>query len=398
MLKKCPECNLQVSDKAITCPHCGYPIIPTAKRLYYSNRRRRLPNGFGRITKISNQNLRNPYRAMITIGKTEDGKPISRILKPKGYFKTYNDAYAALIEYNKNPYDFSNDITVSELYNIWSEKYYKEVPSVEDATKSAWNYCSSIKDLRVTELRARHIKYCIEEGVYKDRHAPASIKIRIKVLFNLMLDYAVEYEIVERNYARTFSKEYQTEPHKHHMTFTEEEVGILWDNLSIPYVDVLLIQCYSGMRPQELGLIEIKNVDLNARFMTGGLKTEAGKNRIIPIHSKIYPLVRMRYNNAKIIGSDFLINCESNHTHKNSFQMSYGKYRKRFYKIVEQLGLDPGHKPHDGRKTFVTMAKKAEVDEYAIKYIVGHRIYDITEDVYTERSSEWLLSEIEKIT
>lgn len=24
----CPECNGQVSDKAATCPHCGYPIAP----------------------------------------------------------------------------------------------------------------------------------------------------------------------------------------------------------------------------------------------------------------------------------------------------------------------------------------------------------------------------------
>lgn len=25
----CPECNGQVSDKAVTCPHCGYPITLT---------------------------------------------------------------------------------------------------------------------------------------------------------------------------------------------------------------------------------------------------------------------------------------------------------------------------------------------------------------------------------
>lgn len=26
MLIYCPECELQISDKAITCPHCGYPL------------------------------------------------------------------------------------------------------------------------------------------------------------------------------------------------------------------------------------------------------------------------------------------------------------------------------------------------------------------------------------
>ena len=48
-------------------------------------------------------------------------------------------------------------------------------------------------------------------------------------------------------------------------------------------------------------------------------------------------------------------------------------------------------------KHFVTMAKKYDVDEYAIKYMVGHKITDITEKVYTAREFDWLREEIEKI-
>lgn len=43
------------------------------------------------------------------------------------------------------------------------------------------------------------------------------------------------------------------------------------------------------------------------------------------------------------------------------------------------------------------MAKKNKVDEYAIKYIIGHAITDITEKTYTKRNIEWLKEEIEKI-
>ena len=43
------------------------------------------------------------------------------------------------------------------------------------------------------------------------------------------------------------------------------------------------------------------------------------------------------------------------------------------------------------------MAKRANVDEYAIKRIIGHQIVDLTERVYTDRSIDWLRSEIEKI-
>ena len=42
-------------------------------------------------------------------------------------------------------------------------------------------------------------------------------------------------------------------------------------------------------------------------------------------------------------------------------------------------------------------AKKAGIDEYAIKYMVGHKISDITEKVYTQREFDWLKEEIEKI-
>ena len=61
------------------------------------------------------------------------------------------------------------------------------------------------------------------------------------------------------------------------------------------------------------------------------------------------------------------------------------------------MELNPEHKPHDPRKHFITMAKKYKVDEYAIKYIVGHSITDLTENVYTDREDSWLLEEMQKI-
>ena len=49
------------------------------------------------------------------------------------------------------------------------------------------------------------------------------------------------------------------------------------------------------------------------------------------------------------------------------------------------------------RKDIVFSAKRYGVDEYAIKYMVGHKISDITEKVYTRREFAWLREEIEKI-
>ena len=77
--------------------------------------------------------------------------------------------------------------------------------------------------------------------------------------------------------------------------------------------------------------------------------------------------------------------------------ITFKAYTYGFQAIIKQLNINPNHRPHDGRKQFVTMAKRFKVDEYAIKYIAGHRINDITERVYTDRDFEWLSEEIEKI-
>ncbi len=412
MLMQCPECDLQVSDKATYCPHCGYPMQPNIiprKSRNKNKKHRRLPNGFGQISEIKNRNLRNPFRAMVTVGKTPTGRPICKPLKPESYFPTYNDAYAALIKYNKNPYDLEPAITVKQLYDRWSEEYFNVLKSDSSARtiKSAWSYCSSVYDMRVCDLRARHIKGCIDDGIAmvkgKEKHPSAGTKTRIKSMFNLMLDYALEYEIVDRNYARTFNlsddiiKE-KEDAKRGHIPFSDEEMQKLWEHSNaMKYVDVILIQCYSGWRPQELGLLELKNVDINNWTFTGGMKTPAGLDRIVPIHSKIRPLIIAKYKEAQELGSDYLINCTDATTHRSSKMFTYDKYQKRFNKIRDELRLNPQHRAHDGRMHFITIAKKYKVDEYAIKYMVGHSIQDITERVYTKREITWLKEEIEKI-
>lgn len=409
MLTQCPECELPVSDKANACPHCGYPLKPSEKqkRPRKSNKRRRLPNGFGQISEIKNRNLRNPFRAMVTVGKTPEGKPICKPLKPESYFATYNDAYAALVEYNKNPYDLEPSITMQELYDKWLPEYEKTVKSTKSVT-SAWAYCSGVYKMRVMDIRARHVKGCMEEGVAiirgKEQHPSATMKNQIKSLFNMMLDYALEYELVDRNYSRTFNlteetvKEIQSVK-KEHIAFTDEEMDLLWTNISSKQgIDILLIQCYSGWRPQELGLLELKDVDLENWTFRGGIKTDVGENRVVPIHSRIQDLVLRKYQEAEALGSPYLLNwADPNNRNKKNIKLTYARYQKAFERIRDELKLNPNHRPHDGRTHFVTMAKRYGVDEYAIKYMVGHKISDITEKVYTRREFAWLREEIEKI-
>jgi len=57
---------------------------------------------------------------------------------------------------------------------------------------------------------------------------------------------------------------------------------------------------YTGMRSGEIRSIKKENIFLDENYMIGGIKTEAGKGRIIPIHPKIKDLI---FDNTS--GKDF---------------------------------------------------------------------------------------------
>lgn len=407
MLMKCPECGLQVSDKAIMCPHCGLPLSDKPIPQKRSKRKhRRLPNGFGQITEIKGKPLRKPFRAMVTVGKTPKGKPICKILKPEGYFATYNEAYEALVKYNSNPYDLDKEMTMDELYKAWFAHHSKNVkPQSLSWLDNAWAYCSSIYTMKVRDVRTRHIKGCLEQGfvvIEGEEHRPPKTVINnMKSLMNMILDYAVEYELTDKNYSRAFSMDKKVirtieNDRQNHISFSDSEMKTLWANITEPYVDILLIHCYTGFRPQELANITLNGVDLENWTITAGMKTEAGENRLVPIHTCIRDFVKKRYDEAKSLGSDYLFNIP--HGKRGIVEpMTYNTYKREFKNIINRFGMNQLHRPHDPKKQFTTMAKKYNLNEYAIKMLVGHKIYDITEKIYTDRDPKWLAEEVEKI-
>ena len=102
-----------------------------------------------------------------------------------------------------------------------------------------------------------------------------------------------------------------------------------------------------------------------------------------------------------IKGPDYFANhsliLSNNQKKKDRLKLTYDKYKHRFEKIIKEYDMNPKHRAHDGRKQFITMCKKYNIDEYALKYIVGHKITDITERVYTDRDIEWLKEEMSKV-
>lgn len=346
----------------------------------------RLPNGYGSVYKISG-NRRKPWIAR----KTKNVYLDEVTMKQKqtydiiGYYETKQKALQALAKYNEDPYDLHADsITFSETYEKWSEEHFKTiVPSAVRTWKAAYNYCKPLYNLKMKELRVEHL-----ERTIKNADVGNSTKGRIKSLFNLMYKYAMKHEIVDKDYAQLCNSIKRTAPNKEAIPFSEKEIKLLWENINFPFVDMILIGIYSGWRPQELSILKTSGIDFENNTMFGGIKTEAGKNRYVPIHPLILPLIKSRYDS----NNEYLFIDENGQQGTN---MTYDKYRNRFKKVISRFNMK--HRPHETRHTFITLAKESNMDEYILKLIVGHAIVDVTEKIYTHRTMEQLQKEINKI-
>ena len=351
----------------------------------------KLPNGYGSIYKLSGKR-RKPWIVRKTVGWKID--PVTHKSKQQyitiGNYTTRADAMAALANYNENPYDIkTNSITFSDVYELWSKEHFETiVPSACRTWKSAYSYCSSLYNMRFKDLRASHL-----EGAIRDADVGSPTKSRMKSLFNMLYRYALKHDIVDKNYAELCDSVKNGEAKIIRIPFSDKEIKLLWDNLDFPFVDMILIGIYSGWRPQELAILKVDDINLEAKTFYGGLKSDAGRNRIVPIHPAIFNLVENNYDSAIAMGSKYLFNDPNS---RNGIHMTYDKYRGRFNKVNTRFGMK--HKPHDTRHTFITAAKAAGVDEYILKLIVGHSITDVTEATYTHRTIQQLYNEICKIS
>lgn len=344
----------------------------------------KLPNGFGRISEIKNKNLRNPFRAMITVGRDPEGHPIGKIL---GYYPSWYAAYDALADYHKNPYELDKEtLTIEALYDKWSATYFSELSSDSAArtVRAAWLYVTpSFRRLNAATIQPQAMKDFITQDAQKIENgkvtfASDNIKSRIKSLFNLMYDYAVLSGLVSVNPARQFSlKGIQGKIEKQRKDknpISREHEQQLWDDLEYGCTRMILINIYSTWRPEELIELKKANINLQEMTMTGGIKTQAGENRLVPIHPKIQELVRYYYDRSD---GDFLFYDED-----KKERMTYDKYRGRFKKIMIRHGWTE-YSPSCPRHTFSTRAKEMRMEDLARKLMMGHEITDVTDKHYT---------------
>jgi integrase len=207
------------------------------------------------------------------------------------------------------------------------------------------------------------------------------------ILFYLMnedmiFDYATQNDIVSKNYAKFIKIEEKIE--KTGSIFTDEEIQTLWKHSEEPIARMLLILIYTGMRIGELLQMNKDTIHLDECYMVGGSKTEAGKDRVIPIHNDILPLVKMQLGDNKWLYQT----SKGNPTNYSNLSPVANKY---------MLKLGMNHKFHDARKTAISLMHTAGIPMETIKIIVGHAGTDVTEKVYLYKNIHELVETVNRM-
>ena len=331
---------------------------------------KRLPKGFGSVQTLTGSR-RKPYAVRIWNNNTARYKYI-------GYYSTYQEALTALAEYNKNPYDANlANITVAELWEIFQERRFSVISdSGKIVYTAAFKHLKSIHSVPIRELKTYTLQAAVDNiprGWETKSHALS--------LLNQLFNIAMELDVIQKNYA-AFVKLPSKPQSSKHSAFTKEEIKILFENVfAEKWADTVLILIYTGMRPSELLKIKTADVHLNERYMVGGLKTKAGRERVIPICDKVLPFIRKRFNP----NTEYLIE-------ENNKPVTYSHYAKYFADCMKSLNMK--HLPHDGRHTFASMANTKGINATSVKLIMGHSSGDITEKVYTHKAVEELLQAV----
>lgn len=272
--------------------------------------------------------------------------------------------------------------------------------------KTAFNNSKDLHDKVYKDLKAsdfmKHLKEC---GRGKE-----SQRQMVNLYMNLD-KYALEEDIITKGYAQFITtttsnrkeiKKAKDKKIEKDILFSYEQIEYLWNfetrskglkehtkKEREQFIrDFWLMLLYCGCRADELLSVYTANIFLEDNYFIGGLKTEAGINRTIPIHPAVKHLYEKYYNPK----NEFLF------MQPNGNKMDYDYYLYHYKYNFKDLHPEVSeHTAHDARHTLRNELRKLNVKDIIINSIIGHSNDDVGEDIYSHVSIEEKLEAIKLV-
>lgn len=348
-------------------------------------------NGSGTIRKVKGANGTKFYAYAPARYEYVEGER-KCIREPLGSFRKKSEAKEAIDAFNAAPskkYNYSP----AEIYEEWSSIAFDDIgEQTQSNYRSAWaQVCYAwgsrinepIRDRTVAEIREIYDYWMVEHEILrKGRGKPFKTKAgplsksslqKIKALLTQMYRYCMANNIVNQNYAELVR--IPKDAHEgQKRALTDLEFKKLEDGYkNIPGGDACYVLCYTGWRVSEFCSLTRFSYDPKEKVLHGGMKTDSGKNRIVPLHPKIIPIVERWYNESTGVL----------YPRKEGKPYDKDTFRDEVWNpCMQALGLPADLTPHSARHTYGTRLSAAGARSEDIKELMGHSDYSVTANTY----------------
>jgi len=210
-------------------------------------------------------------------------------------------------------------------------------------------------------------RYYIEEFLNKpfdDRiWAPKTANGALAAI-NSMFLYAVNEEYLDKAPTKSI-EHFQLNENTEAKYYTEEELKLIWKNVSPHWVDFLKALYYTGARKGELINLVWENVNIEKKYITiistKEYKTKTGEKRTVPLNSSAVRIIKKQKGiNAKYV-----------FTGKEGNKINRDKPYRALKTALKKSGIEGNI--HKFRHTFASHLVIAGESLYAVKELLGHK-------------------------
>lgn len=361
---ECIKCKKALQEDFLWCPYCG-------KKQTSEKKHKKRANNTGTIYKREG-NLSRPWIA----------KKNNVYI---GAFKTRTEAQKALERITDVDVNDKYNMTFREVYERWEAERKREISGkMLKNYQLAFKHCPKLHDMKIRKILRSDYQAAVI--ALEERGMSKSTCNKLRVLLGQLGSWAMDEGITLSNPAQdlsTVAKQKSTRE-----IFSEDDIQkIKASKLDAADIALILISC--GCRPGELFSVPL--VNCREDHFIGGSKTEAGKNRVIPIGPDgiaAYTKIREKAIAEK---ASFLIDGYSG---KNKTAPNYTK--RDWRELMEEIGAD-GMTPYNCRHTFITRAIRSGMDLPKLEAIVGHVDRETTK-IYTHLHAQDLVAAVQSVS
>lgn len=358
----CRKCSRVLPDDAVFCCYCG--IKQEAPKRKASKR----ANGTGSVKKRGKTwTAIGPARTIFKNGKFVTYRPT------QGGFATRTEALLAAPTVGQVVKDRTKKLTFSEIYAKWLDRHKERVSKgTLYCYTAAYKHYSDLYPAPFVDLVTEDWQGCVDDCTGGKR-----TRENMKALGTLLYKYAAEQNMTDKNFAQYIYIGKLDQVSRHAFEREELERIAAGAAAGVPYADYILCACFLGFRPLAFFSLRKEDYDLETNTLIGGVKTEAGRRRIVPISPIIQPYI----NRLLASDADFLF------PNRHGDQMTPDNYRKDyFYDCLDLLGIQkkpepgetPKYTPYSCRHTFFTMMGRVPGQDKIKADLGGHTSYEMS--------------------